>query len=326
MSTRSLAPLLAITAGLAIGGIIAVSAEEPERAPVVEAQPEAVAILIPPKPMLPMALPEGLRKPAAPKEKTEREIYTAGICRMIELNARAHALPPEFLARLIWQESRFDRYARSPVGAQGIAQFMPYTAKERGLDDPDDPRQAIAASAQFLRHLHNRFGNLGLAAAAYNGGPNRVSNWLAGRASLALETENYVRIITRHPADHWRKTDAATPDLALAPNLPFQPACERLPALLRKEKPPKGAPTLPWGAQISAHFKQHIAVAAFERAKRKSPSAFAGGPLNVTRATVRTRGPKPLYRAALGAPSRQKAEALCGAVRSSGGACIVVKQ
>ncbi|MEM7730478.1 MAG: lytic transglycosylase domain-containing protein, partial [Pseudomonadota bacterium] len=194
MSTRTLAPLLAISVGLAIGGIFAVSAEEPEAktdvaalvepvtAPAIlrEAEPEAAkaaetALLIPADPIrtaprLPIALPKGLRKPAEVKPKTEREVYTAGICRMIELSARAHGLPPEFLARLIWQESRFDRYARSPVGAQGIAQFMPYTAAERGLEDPDDPRQAIPAAAQFLRHLHNRFGNLGLAAAAYNGG------------------------------------------------------------------------------------------------------------------------------------------------------------
>ncbi|MEM7566324.1 MAG: lytic transglycosylase domain-containing protein, partial [Pseudomonadota bacterium] len=195
----------------------------------------------------------------------------------------------------------------------------------RGLEDPDDPRQAIPAAAQFLRHLHNRFGNLGLAAAAYNGGPNRVAGWLAGRTSLAHETENYVRIITRQPADHWRDIAAKVPDLTLSPNLEFRKACETLPALLKKEKPPQGAPVLPWGAQISAHFKQHIAVAAFERAKAKAPSAFAGGPLNVTRATVRTRGPRPIYRAALGAPSRQKAEDLCNAVRRSGGACIVVK-
>ena len=258
--------------------------------------------------------------------EAEREAYTASICRMVELNALAHGLPPAFLARLIWQESRFDRYARSPVGAQGIAQFMPYTAKERGLDDPDDPRQAIAASAQFLRHLHNRFGNIGLAAAAYNGGPNRVAGWLAGRTSLRFETENYVRIITRRDADHWKDIRAEVPDLALSKDLPFREACEKLPALLKKEKPPKGAPVLPWGAQISAHFQQGVAVAAFERAKRSYPKAFGAAPLNVTRARIRSRGTRPLYRAALGAASRQEAQALCAAISRSGGACIVVKQ
>ena len=261
---------------------------------------------------------------------SEREAYTASICRMIELNALAHGLPPAFLARLIWQESRFDRYARSPVGAQGIAQFMPYTAKERGLEDPDDPRQAIAASAQFLRHLHNRFGNIGLAAAAYNGGPNRVAGWLAGRTSLRFETENYVRIITRRNADHWKEVRAEVPDLALSKDLTFREACEKLPALLKKEKPPKGsanvAAIMPWGAQISAHFQQGVAVAAFERARQSYPKAFGAAPLNVTRARIRSRGTRPLYRASLGAASRQEAQALCAAISKSGGACIVVKQ
>jgi soluble lytic murein transglycosylase-like protein len=79
------------------------------------------------------------------------------------------------------------------VGAQGIAQFMPGTAQERGLADPFDPEQAIPAAASLLRDLSQRFGNLGLAAAAYNGGPNRVSAWLAGNGSLPAETQDYVR-------------------------------------------------------------------------------------------------------------------------------------
>ena len=263
---------------------------------------------------------------AAPA-RAEKETYTAAICRMIEANAKAQGLPPAFLARLIWQESRFDRYARSPVGAQGIAQFMPYTARERGLDDPYDPRLAIPASAQFLRSLRDRFGNLGLAAAAYNGGPNRVAGWLAGRTSLRFETENYVRIITRREADHWRGDKPETPDLALSKDMSFRDACTDLPALLTEEKAPLVASTsLPWGAQVAAHFQEHVAVAAFERAKRSAPSAFADAPMNVTRARIRSRGPRPLYRAALGATSRDEAQSLCSAIAKTGGACIVIKQ
>src|SRR5699024_2330005 len=101
------------------------------------------------------------------------------LCALIDAAAGAHALPPAFLARLIWKESRFDIRALSPVGAQGIAQFMPGTARLRGLEDPWDPREAIPASAHFLADLRARFGNLGLAAAAYNGGPDRVARWLA---------------------------------------------------------------------------------------------------------------------------------------------------
>ena len=104
---------------------------------------------------------------------------------MIESAARASGLPLEFFARVIWQESRFQSDAIGPVTrsgqrAQGIAQFMPGTASERGLLDPFDPVQALPKSAEFLGELRNQFGNLGLAAAAYNAGPRRVQEWLAG--------------------------------------------------------------------------------------------------------------------------------------------------
>ena len=67
----------------------------------------------------------------------------------------------------------------SPKGAEGIAQFMPRTADWHGLADPFDPIEALRHSAGYLRELRDRFGNLGLAAAAYNAGPGRVSAWLA---------------------------------------------------------------------------------------------------------------------------------------------------
>jgi soluble lytic murein transglycosylase-like protein len=93
------------------------------------------------------------------------------ICQALAAAAAANDLPVEFLSRLIWQESRFKPEAVSRAGAQGVAQFMPGTARLRGLEDPFDPIQAIAKSAQLLRDLSREFGNLGLAAAAYNAGP-----------------------------------------------------------------------------------------------------------------------------------------------------------
>jgi soluble lytic murein transglycosylase-like protein len=114
--------------------------------------------------------------PPMPPEKITPTV--GRICELIEINAEAKGIPKDFFARLIWKESRFDHRAVSPVGAQGIAQFMPYTAKERGLADPFDIEQAIPASAGFLSELKRAFGNWGLAAAAYNAGPTRVSNWM----------------------------------------------------------------------------------------------------------------------------------------------------
>src|SRR3569833_2300772 len=123
------------------------------------------------------------------------------ICRLIESAAMANRLPAEFLTRLSWRESSFRTGAVSPAGAQGIAQFMPGTAQERGLADPFDPEQAIPKAAELLSDLKVRFGNLGLAAAAYNGGPARVASWLAGQGQLPEETRNYVAVITGRTAE-----------------------------------------------------------------------------------------------------------------------------
>ncbi len=120
------------------------------------------------------------------------------LCQALASAAEEHDLPVPFFARLIWQESRFRQSAVSPVGAQGVAQFMPQTAAAYGLENPFDPIHALTVSARFLRELRNTFGNLGLAAAAYNGGSGRVQNWLARRSGLPEETRNYVKIITGH--------------------------------------------------------------------------------------------------------------------------------
>src|SRR5690606_17190281 len=69
------------------------------------------------------------------------EHYAEDVCRIIAREASRRVLPPDFLARLIWRESLFDPNAVSPKGAQGIAQFMPGTARERGLADPFLPHE-----------------------------------------------------------------------------------------------------------------------------------------------------------------------------------------
>src|SRR5262249_8940256 len=122
---------------------------------------------------------------------------TESICLLIESAAAANGLPVEFFARVIWRESHYNPNAvgpptRSGQRAQGIGQFMPGTAAERRLLDPFDPVEALPKSAEFLRDLRGQFGNIGLAAAAYNAGPQRVRDWLAGRRTLPRETRNYV--------------------------------------------------------------------------------------------------------------------------------------
>jgi Transglycosylase SLT domain len=146
------------------------------------------------------------------------------LCDTLVSTAKANDLPLAFFTNLIWQESRFDPTSVSRAGARGIAQFMPGTAAQYGVDDPFDPSQALPASARLLRQLQLQFGNLGLAAAAYNAGPGRVTDWLRKGKALPKETRSYVRIITGRPAESWRGSmqDAA---FRLTPQLP----CRDLP-------------------------------------------------------------------------------------------------
>ena len=125
------------------------------------------------------------------------------LCSTAASVAEANNLPVPFFANLIQQESGFKPRAVSPAGAQGIAQFMPRVAAEQGLHDPFDPIHALHTSGKFLSQLRARFGNLGLAAAAYNAGPRRVQDWMTRQGKLPAETRQYVRNITGRPAEHW---------------------------------------------------------------------------------------------------------------------------
>lgn len=153
-------------------------------------------------------------------------------CRSLKDAAQASEIPVAFFARLIWQESRFRANEISHAGAQGVAQFMPETAAEVGLDDPLDPLKALPASARLLRKLRDDFGNLGLAAAAYNAGSGRVQKWLARRSELPRETRDYVRIITGTKAEDWIE-NADT--LAIRIDLPSEAPCEGIGGLSRSK-------------------------------------------------------------------------------------------
>ena len=125
------------------------------------------------------------------------------VCSAAASVAQANNLPVHFFANLIWQESSFDNRTISRAGAQGIAQFMPRTAVQFGLINPFEPIHALNVAGKFVRDLNAQFGNLGLAAAAYNAGPRRVADWLAKRGELPGETRNYVVRITGRPVEEW---------------------------------------------------------------------------------------------------------------------------
>ncbi len=104
--------------------------------------------------------------------------------------ATANGLSRVLLAALLRSESGFDPRAVSPAGAQGIAQFMPATARGAGLRDPFDPSQAIPAAAKLLAGHMRQFGSVPLALAAYNAGPGAVQRH--GGVPPYPETQAYV--------------------------------------------------------------------------------------------------------------------------------------
>jgi Transglycosylase SLT domain len=220
---------------------------------------------------------------APPAAREHRDASTAGeprggsaqvptaddICRALEQSAAENALPVEFFARVIWQESRFDAQAVSPKGAAGIAQFMPATASWHGLADPFDPMESLRHSAAYLHELLNRFGNLGLAAAAYNAGPTRISAWLTSHRPLPSETRNYVALVTGWTADEWA---SSSPPEKADTTIPQGVPCTRLANLIlapKQEKERIAAYIPRWGIQLAAHLSESTAWAIYrDRLKR----------------------------------------------------------
>jgi len=255
------------------------------------------------------------------------------LCLMIESAARSHNLPLEFFARVIWQESRFEPgvvgpRTRSGDRAQGIAQFMPRTAAERGLLDPFDPVQALPKSAEFLRELADQFGNLGLAAAAYNAGPGRLREFLSGRRPLPAETRHYVLAITGISVDEWAGSGKREP--AQKPKA----GCGELMALLHRAPNPfvqkleervNIVAAAPWGVQLAAGFSRDHALANYASLARRYAELLTGRDPSLLSSILRSRGTQPFYQVRVGAETRAAAETLCGSIRRAGGACFVLR-
>jgi len=247
------------------------------------------------------------------------------ICRTLAQAAADNTLPEEFFTRLIWQESRFDPNAVSPMGAQGIAQFMPQTAAQRGLVNAFEPLQALRESASYLSELRTTFGgNLGLAAAAYNAGPAQVEAWLAGRRPLPLETQAYVRIVTGHAAEAWR---ARAPPQVAASAAPAGERCVEIARLMierRRHRLPLSSSSAwgPWGVQLAGNWSEGSVLAAYERLRRKYP-AVLGDRMPLVMYGRRGSGSPFIVR--VSEKGRTDADALCARLRAAGGACIVLR-
>jgi hypothetical protein len=267
---------------------------------------------------------------AGPARGAERPTpLVATICPLMEKEARLNGISPAFFVRLIWRESAFRPNVVSPKGAQGIAQFMPATARERGLEDAFDPALAISHSARLLADHVKVFGNFGLAAAAYNAGPERVRGWLEGTRTLPAETRAYVHFITGHAADRWKVAGAVPAGADEPTSASLQQSCRnRAPArvhvaLPARQPAPRGGS--PWGVQLATNFSQTKVAGVFDGLKQRYATVLADAePMFVADRNL-SRGRRPMVALRVGAETREAALKLCQRLRAQGGVCTVEK-
>ena len=128
-----------------------------------------------------------LPRPASLRRVTPKELEP-----LIQEASRSHNVPPSLVKAVIRVESNFNPGATSPKGAQGLMQLMPGTADDLLVANPYDPRENIMGGVRYLRMLLEKFNNrLPLALAAYNAGPQRVSQRL--EVPAIPETQGFVR-------------------------------------------------------------------------------------------------------------------------------------
>jgi hypothetical protein len=269
-------------------------------------------------------------EPDSTTNKGEASLQTQqSVCLLLESAARANGLPIEFFVRLIWRESRFrpttvGPSTRSGKHALGIAQFMPATAAERNLLDPLNPIEALPKAAEFLKDLRGQFGNLGLAAAAYNAGPGRVRAWMAGAASMPAQTRAYVEAVTGNSVDRW----AAGQGLEVNAE---SVSCETLMAKL-KQPPTTFLAALqqhvvtgviqPWGAILGADRSRPEILDRYAALQRRFTAVLAGrDPILLERGS----GSLPRYQVRVGADSRAAANDVCKRIHLAGGDCVVLR-
>ena len=250
--------------------------------------------------------------------------YVPDVCAAIEHAAGRNGLDPHFFARLLWKESLFEPGAVSPVGAMGIAQFMPGTAAMVGLDDPFNPAKAIEASARYLRKLTDGFGNVGLAAVAYNGGENRAARFVSEGGGLPWETQDYVQAITGMTAWNWRDNPPAKVDIRLDKQRPFRDACVDLAGTRKLREFRTLDHPWPWGVIVATHASQSGVSDQVSRLNRVLRPILGGKRVSYVRRKV-SGGPRKLYTAQIGYSSKTEAHAFCNRLRSVGGRCLVLK-
>ncbi|RVD60325.1 lytic transglycosylase, partial [Mesorhizobium sp. M8A.F.Ca.ET.023.02.2.1] len=197
-------------------------------------------------------------------------------------------------------------------------------AKMRGLADSFDINQAIPASARYLAEMKTSYGNLGLAAAAYNAGESRVSRWLNSGGFLPMETESYVFDVMGEPVDKFTDPAYAGKVEPLDAKLDFAVACRKLPVIMSRTVAMASINIKPWGIQVAGNFRRSAAIGQWLRVRGRFPALLAGHDPVVSR--VRTPiGRRGIYAVRIGIDDRAAANVICQKLQSVGGACVVVR-
>lgn len=116
---------------------------------------------------------------------------------IVKKYARENNVDESLVKAVIKAESGFNSQAKSPVGALGLMQLMPATARGLGVENPLDPEENIAGGTKYLKGLLDRFdGRMDLALAAYNAGPGAVKKY--GGIPPYSETQNYVKRVLEY--------------------------------------------------------------------------------------------------------------------------------
>lgn len=136
--------------------------------------------------------PASVNTPTKWGNQTYQGKYRGPYLDMARSAAQRHGIPEDLFLRLVHQESRFNKDAKSHKGALGLAQLMPETARRLGVD-PLDPAQNLDGGARYLAQQYRDFGSWRLALAAYNAGPEAVRKY--GDVPPYNETRNYVLTI-----------------------------------------------------------------------------------------------------------------------------------
>ena len=276
--------------------------------------------------------PAPVEVPSSGESSAPAGLSAERLCDELRSTALQNDLPAQFFSQLIWQESHFNTSSVSRAGAQGIAQFMPATAYERKLADPFEPIQALHEAARLLNELRAQFGNLGLAAAAYNAGPHRVRQWLAGRGHLPGETRAYVRAVTGHSVEDWTASRASgQSDLSAGSKL-----CSEIAGLISAGQVPVPAPlpasmssapaveqtaAAPWGLQLIGDSSEVRALSAYRALQQRFPEIL--GDRNPLVLRTPATGPASWYRVRVAETTLQSAKQLCARLQSAGASCLV---